>query len=87
MKNEIILGSVGTGLSVIGTATQTSEILQIISMIITIIGGLITFIVLPLLNWYQKAKSDGKIDEKEIKEGIDILNNGINELKDKNKEE
>ena len=82
MKNEIITGTIGTGLSAIGTATQTNEILQTISLIITIIGGLITFIVLPILNWYNKAKQDGKIDAEEIKEGVQIITDGSEKVKD-----
>ena len=82
MKNEIITGTIGTGLSAIGTATQTNEILQTISLIITIIGGLITFIVLPILNRYNKAKQDGKIDAEEIKEGVQIITDGSEKVKD-----
>lgn len=82
MKDEIIMGTIGTGLSAVGTATQTNEILQTVSLIITIIGGLITFIVLPLLNWYNKAKQDGKIDAEEIKEGVQIITDGSEKVKD-----
>lgn len=82
MKEEIITGTIGTGLSAVGTATQTNEILQTVSLIITIIGGLITFIVLPLLNWYNKAKKDGKIDDDEIKEGVQIITDGSEKVKD-----
>ena len=82
MKNEIIMGTIGTGLSAVGTATQTNEILQTVSLIITIIGGLITFVVLPILNWYSKAKQDGKIDAEEIKEGVQIITDGSEKVKD-----
>ena len=87
MKSEIIIGSIGTSLSVIGTASQTNEVLQTISMIITILGGLITFVVLPILNWYNKAKQDGKITKEEIEEGIKIVEDGIKNINNKNKEE
>lgn len=82
MKNELIGGAIGTTLSVIGTALQTQEVLQIISLIITIIGGLISFIVVPILNWYRKAKEDGKIDADEIKEGVNIIVDGTKDVKD-----
>ena len=88
MKNELISGAIGTTLSVIGTALQTQEVLQIISLIITIIGGLISFIVVPILNWYRKAKEDGKIDADEIKEGVNVIVDGSEKLKDEiNKKE
>lgn len=81
-RNELIGGSIGTALSALGTALQTNEILETISLIITIIGGLITFIVVPLLNWYRHAKKDGKIDADEIKEGLDIIVDGSERVKD-----
>ena len=80
LRDELIGGSVGTSLSAIGTALQSNEVLQTISLIITILGGLITFIIMPLINWYKSAKKDGKIDSKEIKEGIEIVNTGIEKI-------
>ena len=82
MKQELLSGSIGTALSIIGTAMQTNEILETISLVITIIGGAITFIVVPILNWYRHAKKDGKIDADEIKEGLDIIVDGSERVKD-----
>lgn len=82
MKQELLSGTIGTTLSIIGTAIQTNEILETISLIITIIGGVITFIVVPILNWYRHAKKDGKIDADEIKEGLDIIVDGSERVKD-----
>ena len=87
MKNELIAGGVGTSLGVIGTATQTNEILQTISLIVTIIGAIISMIVGPLISWWQKAKKDGKITEEEIQEGIGIISDGLDSLKDKKDKE
>lgn len=81
MKQEIITGSIGTGISFIGTAIQTNELLQTISLIISIVGGIITFIIVPLLTWYNKSKEDGKISKEEIDEGIDIIKTGTGEIK------
>ena len=82
MTKEIIGGAVGTTLSAVGTATQTNELLQTISLIITILGGLITFVIIPLVSWYMKAKQDGKITKEEIKEGIDIATKGAEDIKE-----
>lgn len=82
MTKEILGGTVGTGLSAVGTATQTNQILQTISLIITIVGALITYLIIPLIIWYKKAKSDGKITKKEINEGLDKLSNGVNKIKE-----
>ena len=80
MKKELIGGSIGTLLSATGTAIQPNEVLQIISLIITIIGGLITT-GFALWSWWNKAKQDGKIDKEEVKEAIDILQEGGEEIK------
>ena len=80
MKKELIGSSLGTILSATGTATQTNEVLQTISLIITIIGGLLT-IAMALVAWYNKAKKDGKIDKEEVKEAIDIIQEGGENIK------
>ena len=85
--NELIAGLFGTGTCAVGTALQTNEVLQIISAIITILGGIVTLIVLPILNWYHKAKQDGKITTDEIKEGVETLNDGLDKLKGEVKDE
>lgn len=82
IRDELIGGSIGTALSALGTALQTNEILETISLVITIIGGVITFIVMPILNWYRHSKKDGKIDADEIKEGLDIIADGSKRVKD-----
>ena len=78
--NELIAGLFGTGTCAIGTATQTNETLQTISLIITILGGIVTLIVLPLLNWYRSAKKDGKIDADELVDGAKTLQEGLDKL-------
>lgn len=82
MKDNLIYGSIGTALSAIGTGLQTNEVLETISLIITIIGGIITFIIAPLLSWYNKSKVNGKIDTNEIQEAIKIISNGSDKIKD-----
>lgn len=77
MKNEIITGIVGTTCSAVGTATQTNEILETVSLVITIIGAIISFIIVPLISWYKNAKKDGKITKEEIKDGVSIVKDGV----------
>ena len=81
MKKEMIGASIGTLLSATGTALQPQEILQIISLIITIIGAIISMIIIPLLTWYKNAKKDGKIDIDEVKEGAENLKEGLDGVK------
>ena len=83
MKDNIIYGSIGTALSAIGTGLQTNEVLETISLIITIIGGIITFIIAPLLSWYNKSKANGsKINADEVQEAIKIITNGSKKIKE-----
>lgn len=77
MKTEIALGCVGTGLSTIGTVAQTNEILQTVSLVITICGAIVSFIVLPILTWYRNAKKDGKITTDELIDGAKTIEEGI----------
>ena len=82
MKKELTGGIIGSIMSATGTALQTNEILQTISLLLTIIGTLIT-IIMAIINWWKNAKKDGKIDEDEINEGLSIIQHGAEELKDK----
>lgn len=86
MNKEVVGGMCGTALSAVGTGLQTSEVLQIISLVLTIIGSLIT-IAMAIINWWKKAKADGKITSDEIQEGIEIIQDGLDDLKDKTKED
>ena len=86
MNKEVVGGMCGTALSAVGTGLQTSEVLQIISLVLTIIGSLIT-IAMAIINWWKKAKADGKITSDEIQEGIEIIQDGLDGLKDKTKED
>lgn len=83
MKDKLICGSIGTALSAVGTGLQPNDVLETISLIITIIGGIITFIVMPLLSWYKKSKADdGKIDADELEDGINIVVDGSKKVKE-----
>lgn len=84
MKDEIITCLTGESVAIVGTATQTNEILQKISLIITIIGGVLTIIascVIPLIKWFKKAKKDGKIDKDEVEEGKGLFKKLIEAIK------
>ena len=87
MNKELITGGIGTAICAVGTATQTNELLQTISLVITIVGGLISFIIVPLVSWYQRAKKDGKIDKDEAKEGAQIIIEGSQAIKNQVEEQ
>ena len=83
----------GNAVSVVGVALTPQElenaehITAIICMIVGLLITIVCSIVIPFIKWWKKAKADGKITEDEIKEGVEIIENGINELKDKTKED
>ena len=74
--------TIGATLGAVGTATQTNETLETISLIVTIIGAVISFIVCPLLSWFNHAKKDGHIDSEEVEELAKGISKGLNEVGD-----
>ena len=80
-SKEVIGGIVGTSVSAVGTGLQTNELLQTISLVLTIVGTCIT-IAMALINWWKKAKEDGKIDKDEIKDAVDIIKDGAESIQD-----
>ena len=81
MNKETLGGVGGIMISALGTGIQTNELLQTISLVLTIIGTVIT-IVMALLNWWNRSKKDGKIDKEEAKEGLDIVMGGVEQIQD-----
>ena len=63
---------IGTGISAVLTMVQTNEVFQIISLVLTILTTLLTFIF-TIYKWIKLSKEDGKIDEDEIKQSIEIV--------------
>lgn len=82
MKHELITGSIGTALGIVGTVTQTNEILQTISFIVTIIGAIFSMIIVPIISWHNRAKKDGKITSEEIEDVVKTTSEGIEKVKD-----
>ena len=44
-------------------------------------------VIIPLVNWYRESKKDGKIDKKELQEGVQIISSGIDSIKENTKKE
>ena len=87
-------GMLGTAFTTLGATLSLDEIQKIVSIVVTIIGAIFTFIIMPLINWYRESKKDGKITKEEISEGINIAVDGgqkvintIENSKDKKKGE
>ena len=80
-KDNIIVSWLANGFGVIFTAVQNNEILQYISLALTIIATG-TSIAFTIWKWYVKAKEDGKITVEEIEDLQNKINNNL-----KNKED
>ena len=77
MKNKELASYGSNVIGMICTAIQPDEILQYVSLALTIIATIFS-ICFTIYNWYKKAKEDGKI----TKDEIDDL---LNDLKGKGK--
>lgn len=64
------------------TFTNTKEIFEIISLVLSILISIL-IIISKLIQWFKNAKKDGKISSEEIKDGIDIISNGVDSIRDK----
>ena len=90
---KLVSSAFGNVLSILGvvlTQEQLESVESITAIICMILGLLITIIssiIIPLAKWWKKAKADGKITNEEIKEGIEIIQDGLDDLKDKTKED
>ena len=72
----------GNGIMYILTVTQTKEVFELISLILSIAISVL-IIVSKLVTWIKKSSADGKITSEEIKDAIDIVNDGVNDIKNK----
>lgn len=80
MSNENFESWLGNGIAAVFTAIQTDAIFQYVSLALTIVSVVIS-IAFTLWKWWKAAKADGRIDEKEIEEGLKIIKDGAEELK------
>lgn len=72
----MFLGIVGTAVGSIGAGLSVTEVQAIISIIVTVLGFVISVLVPLCIKLYHKikdAKADGKIDKEELE---DILETG-----------
>ena len=92
-KEVLGVGIIGSGVSGIGSTISMDQLDRILSISCSILGIVITIVVaiiIPLFRWWKKAKADGKITKEELEEGKNILQQGIESVKnaqDKNKKE
>ena len=66
------------------TLTQTNELFRLISFILTSLSTLL-ILVSKIVDWYHKAKKDGKITADEVKELVDTVKDNIDDINDHTK--
>ena len=83
MTDKTLFGLIGTGVGAVGAGLSVTELQAIISIIVTILGFLISVAIpwiIKLVKWYKKAKKDGKVDENELEELEGIIKEGSDEI-------
>lgn len=96
-EDKLMCGIVGTAVSAAGTGLAISEVQAVISIVITVLGFIISVVIpfiMKLIHKIKEAKKDGHITEEEakdimntvIEDGKDVLDQA-KELTDKNKKE
>lgn len=74
--NEILSGiGIALGIDIATTKDFLGLILVGANILVLIIS-----LVLKMIDWFKKAKEDGKITKDEVKEGVDIVNSGIEDI-------
>lgn len=81
MHDQVIDGTCIT-LSSFLTLAQTDEVFKTISLVLTILSAVVV-LARNIYEWYIKAKVDNKITSDEIKELIDIVGGGADNIVDK----
>ena len=75
-EDKIMVGLSGTSVSALGAGLSVTELQAIISIIVTILGFIISVLIplgTKLVNKIKAAKADGKVDKEEMK---DIISTG-----------
>ena len=75
-EDKIMVGLLGTSVSAVGAGLSVTELQAIISMIVTVLGFIISVLIplgIKLVNKIKAAKADGKVDKEEMK---DIVSTG-----------
>ena len=70
----------GNGVMYLISWAQVEQVLRIASFVLSIFISIL-IIVSRIHEWWKKAKEDGKITKDEIKEGVTIITEGVEDIK------
>ena len=85
MDDKMLFGLTGTAVSAAGAGLSVTEIQAIVSIVVTVLGFIISVFVPLCIKLYHKikdAKEDGKIDEEEMKDIVDTGKEIVDKTKD-----
>ena len=82
MKPDELIAYIVNGFTYILVLMQTNQTFQMIEMILAILTSIV-LLAYRIWRWWKDAKKDGKITKEEIKDGLDIIINGAEDIKDK----
>lgn len=83
MKNYVL--EVFNGITYILAILQTNETFQLVELIVSIVVSIV-LLAYRIWKWWKEANKDGKITKEEIEDGIGIIVDGAEEIKDKLKD-
>lgn len=81
---KLISGTIGTMVSFLGYSLSLDEINQLVSIICSILGIIITFIgvvVVPFVRKVKEAKSDGKVTIDEVEDIVEDTKRNLDDFK------
>lgn len=80
MKIKDFFQIIGNGLQYAISLAQVEDALRIAGIVLSVIISVL-IIIDKVITWWKNAKADGKITEDEIKEGVEIIKDGTQEIK------
>ena len=83
-SGKLITGTIGTLVSFLGCQISLDEVNQIVSIVCSILGILITFlgvVVVPFIKKLKDAKSDGKVTIDEVEDIIEDTKKNLDDFK------
>lgn len=83
-SGKLITGTIGTLVSFLGYQISLDEVNQIVSIVCSILGILITFlgvVVVPFIKKLKDAKSDGKVTIDEVEDIIEDTKKNLDDFK------
>ena len=81
MKIKDFFQIIGNGLQYAISLAQVEDMMRIAGLVLSVTISIL-IIIDKIVTWYKNAKADGKITEDEIKEGVEIIKDGTQEIKD-----